>query len=133
LLTRAASARNDSGTGIAPNYGVADPNVVVHHVRIPEPARPIEEWSDEDINAQYQRPMGLAYNALHHGRADGVTRFVFVLPPTTSAASEGVRLLALGAARQWADEGVTVNCIVGEDNLAAIAFLASGAVTGKTL
>jgi hypothetical protein len=112
---------------------VPDPHVVVHHVAAPDEPKPIEQWSDEDINARYQRPMGLAYNALHHGRANGVTRFVFVLPTTTSALSEGVRLLALGAARQWADEGVTVNCIVGADNPTAIAFLASGAVNGKTL
>lgn len=111
---------------------MADPNVVVHHVRVPDDAKPIEQWSDEDINAQYQRPMGLAYNALHHGRAKGATRFVFVLPKTTSAVSEGVRILALSAARQWEPDGVTVNCIVG-DNPTAIAFLASGAVNGKTL
>jgi hypothetical protein len=112
---------------------VADPHVVVHHVRVPEDVKPIEEWGWADLDSRYQRPMGLAYNALYHGRANGVTRFVFVLPSEVSAVSEGVRLLALGAARQWADEGITVNCIVGGDNLAAIAFLASGAVTGKTL
>jgi hypothetical protein len=111
---------------------VPDPHVVVHHVEVPDDPKPIEQWSDEDINARYQRPMGLAYDALHHGRAQGVTRFVFVLPPTVSAASEGVRILALSAARQWEPEGVTVNCIVG-DNPTAIAFLTSGAVTGKTL
>jgi hypothetical protein len=111
---------------------VADPNVVVHHVVVPEQVKPIEQWTDDDISAHYERPMGLAHNALHRGRAQGVTHFVFVLPETTSAASEGVRILALSAARQWEPEGVTVNCIVG-DNPTAIAFLATGSVNGKTL
>ena len=99
---------------------------------LPEAPAPIEDWSDADIAANYDDPARAALDALQEGKAAGATRFVFVLPPETGAATEAVRLLALSAARQWADEDVTVNCIVG-DNADAIAFLASGAVTGKTL
>src|SRR5205085_1837193 len=58
---------------------------------------------------------------LRDGRAAGVTRFVFVVPSIvemgaagfgpTCAAAEAVRVLALGAARQWKADGVTVNCL----------------------
>ena len=98
----------------------------------PAASAPIEDWSDADIAARYDDPARAALDALRDGKRAGATRFVFVLPPETNAASEAVRLLALSAARQWEAEGVTVNCVVG-DNTDAIAFLASGAMTGKTL
>jgi hypothetical protein len=110
-------------------------DVVVHRVVVPDDPKPIEAWTDNDIAARYEHPASGALRVLQQGRATGVTRFVFVLPATTSAASEAVRILALSAARQWENEGVTVNCIVSStgDDLPAIAFLTSGAVTGKTL
>ena len=101
-------------------------------MRVPDDAKPIDTWTDGDIAARYDDPARTALETLQAGRRDGATRFVFVLPERVSAASEAVRLLMLGAARQWESDGITVNCIVG-DNAAAMEFLASGAVTGKTL
>jgi hypothetical protein len=55
----------------------------------------------------------------------------------TCAAGEAVRVLALSAARQWKEHGVTVNCIAREsadDDIAALVeFLSSGAVSGETI
>ncbi|HVT77038.1 MAG TPA: hypothetical protein VHD87_08415 [Acidimicrobiales bacterium] len=112
---------------------MAEPHVVVHHVDVPVDPLPIEAWTDDEIAARYDEPARAARRALQEGRAAGVARFVFVLPATVSAASETVRILALSAARQWADEGVTVNCVVGDAAPAVVEFLSSGAVTGKTL
>jgi 3-oxoacyl-[acyl-carrier protein] reductase len=64
---------------------------------------------------------------------------VGLVPLTT--ALEGVRALAKSAARQWADHGITVNCIVGDlelrDEIAGVVdFLAGeagGAITGQTI
>ncbi|HVV35930.1 MAG TPA: hypothetical protein VHC63_04945 [Acidimicrobiales bacterium] len=112
---------------------MAEPNVVVHHVDVPDDPLPIEAWTDDEIAARYDVPARGALRALQEGRADGVRRVVFVLPATVGPASETVRILALSAARQWADEGVTVNCIVGDAAPAVVEFLSSGAVTGKTL
>jgi hypothetical protein len=111
---------------------VATDDVVVHRVSVPGDPKPIEAWTDDDIAARYDDPARAALDALQRGRRDGATRFVFVLPAEVSAASEAVRLLMLGAARQWDSEGVTVNCVVGDDRR-VVEFLASGAVTGKTL
>lgn len=57
----------------------------------------------------------------------------------TCAAAEAVRVLALSAARQWVDDGVTVNCLVaapGDDIAPLVAFLGSDAgasVSGETI
>src|SRR5204862_6561468 len=78
-------------------------------------------------------------------------RIIFVMPslslvgavglvPLTTAL-EGVRALAKSAARQWADHGITVNCVVGDIELreeiaGVVGFLASeagGAITGQTI
>jgi hypothetical protein len=55
----------------------------------------------------------------------------------TCAAIEGVRVLALSAARQWADDGVTVNCLLvdsPDDDIAPfVDFLSSGPLNGETI
>jgi NAD(P)-dependent dehydrogenase (short-subunit alcohol dehydrogenase family) len=122
-------------------------HVVVHVVAAAAAAKPIEELSDADIESQYDSVVRAALSALQTGRAAGATRFVFVLPSlaergaggyaTTCAAAEAVRVLALGAARQWNDEGVTVNCISrdsADDDIAPLVeFLSSGTANGETL
>lgn len=78
-------------------------------------------------------------------------RIIFVMPSVSlvgaeglvplSAALEGVRALAKSAARQWADRGVTVNCVAGDldrrdDIEAVVDMLASHdglAITGQTI
>jgi 3-oxoacyl-[acyl-carrier protein] reductase len=120
---------------------------VVHVVAADAAAKPIEDLTDADIASRYDEPARGALRVLQEGRARGVTRFVFVLPSVaergasgytaTAAAAEAVRVLALGAARQWKDEGVSVNCVLvdsSEDDVDPIvAFLSSGAVTGETI
>jgi NAD(P)-dependent dehydrogenase (short-subunit alcohol dehydrogenase family) len=119
---------------------------VVHVVAGAATAAPIEDLSDADIEAQYDGIVRAALSALQAGRAEGATRFVFVIPSiaergasgfaTTCAAAEAVRVLALSAARQWNDEGVTVNClrVASEDDDIAplVEFLSSGSVNGET-
>lgn len=112
----------------------------MHHVRAATPT-PIEALSDDDIARDYDDEAAAALRALQVGRGTGATRFVFVLPVgggvTTAAATEAVRLLALSAARQWVDDGVTVNCVVASgDNTAIVDFLTSEAaahVSGQTI
>ena len=121
---------------------------VVVHVVAPAPSpMPIEDLSEGDIEALYDGVVRGALSALQTGRADGVTRFVFVLPSMAErgaagftaacAAIEGVRVLALSAARQWADEGVTVNCLLvdspDDDVAPLVEFLSSGEVNGETI
>jgi NAD(P)-dependent dehydrogenase (short-subunit alcohol dehydrogenase family) len=122
-------------------------DVVVHVVAPAAAAVPIEELRDGDIEAQYDGVVRGALSALQSGRANGATRFVFVLPSMAErgaaqyaaacAAIEGVRVLALSAARQWADEGVTVNCVLvdsPEDEIAPLVdFLSTGAVNGEAI
>ena len=78
-------------------------------------------------------------------------RIIFVMPSVSlvgavglvplTTALEGVRALARSAARQWADHGITVNCVVGDverrDEIAGVVdFLAGeagGAITGQTI
>ena len=78
-------------------------------------------------------------------------RIVFVMPSVSlvgavglvplTTALEGVRALARSAARQWADDGITVNCVVGdverrEEIAGVVDFLAGeagGAITGQTI
>jgi NAD(P)-dependent dehydrogenase (short-subunit alcohol dehydrogenase family) len=128
---------------------------VVHVVAPVAPARPIEDLISADITSLYDGEVRMALLLLQQGRADGATRFVFVLPSVaergaagyaaTCAAAEAVRVLALGAARQWNGEGVTVNCVAApwpyaetlDDDIAPLVeFLSSdaaGRVTGETL
>lgn len=116
---------------------MAESDVVVHHVKA-APAAPIESLTDDDIAAQYDAEAYAALRVLQEGRANGATCFVFVLPDATStttrAAVEAVRVLMLGAARQWHDDGVTVNCVVGDGDLeSVVTFLAGGSVSGQTI
>jgi NAD(P)-dependent dehydrogenase (short-subunit alcohol dehydrogenase family) len=130
-------------------------HVVVHVVAPVAPAKPIEEMLDADIASMYDFPVRSALMLLQTGRAKGATRFVFVIPAivemgasghaATCAAAEAVRVLALGAARQWNAEGVTVNCLsapwpyaesLDDDIAPVVAFLASDAgasVNGETI
>lgn len=81
----------------------------------------IEDLHDVDITTIFDTEVRLALNALQRGRAAGATRFVMLVAAMAAtgeaglaapcAASEAVRVLALGAARQWGGEGVTVNCV----------------------
>jgi NAD(P)-dependent dehydrogenase (short-subunit alcohol dehydrogenase family) len=120
---------------------------VVHVVAPVAAATSIEDLTDADIESLYDAEVRAALAALQDGRANGVTRFVFVLPSihevgargyaATCAAAEAVRVLALSAARQWKDEGVSVNCVSVEspddDITSIVEFLSSGAVSGETL
>jgi 3-oxoacyl-[acyl-carrier protein] reductase len=81
----------------------------------------------------------------------GGGRIIFVMPSVSlvgaaglvplTTALEGVRALARSAARQWADRGITVNCVVGDielrDEIAGVVdFLAGdagGVITGQTI
>jgi 3-oxoacyl-[acyl-carrier protein] reductase len=81
----------------------------------------------------------------------GGGRIIFVMPSVSllgavglvplTTALEGVRALAKSAARQWAQHGITVNCVVGDiemrDEIAGVVdFLsgdAGGAITGQTI
>lgn len=76
---------------------------------------------------------------------------IFVMPSVSlagaaglvplTAALEGVRALARSAARQWADRGITVNCVVGDierrDDIAGVVEFLAGengrVITGQTL
>lgn len=120
---------------------------MVHVVAPVAAAKPIEELTDAEVDARYDAPVRAALSALQGGRAAGVKRFVFVLPSisergasghaATCAAAEAVRVLALSAARQWADDGVTVNCVLvdspDDDVTPLVEFFARGAVSGETL
>jgi NAD(P)-dependent dehydrogenase (short-subunit alcohol dehydrogenase family) len=139
----------------ASNYDVAADGVVLHVVTPVAPAKPIEEMHDVDIASMYDSEVRVALMLLKHHRAEGATRFVFVIPSmvemgaaghaATCAAAEAVRVLALGAARQWMADGVTVNCLSApwpyaeslDDDIAPIvAFLTSDAgasVSGETI
>jgi NAD(P)-dependent dehydrogenase (short-subunit alcohol dehydrogenase family) len=121
--------------------------VVVHVVAGETPAKPIEQLDDADIASLYDEPVRAALDELQRGRASGETRFVLVIPAmhetgagghaATCAAAEGVRVLALSAARQWQAEGVTVNCIAvdspDQDIAPLVELCASGHVNGETL
>jgi NAD(P)-dependent dehydrogenase (short-subunit alcohol dehydrogenase family) len=136
----------------ASNYGVPDAHVSVHYVKGPAQGTPVEALHDRDIRELYDDEASAALAVLQEGREMGVTRFVFVIPSVaqvgaaryaaTCAAAEAVRVLALSAARQWRDEGVTVNCIAAsfpyapEDLAPLVEFLASEAgacVSGETI
>jgi NAD(P)-dependent dehydrogenase (short-subunit alcohol dehydrogenase family) len=130
-------------------------HVVVHVVAAGAPALAVDDMSDADIESLYDAVVRDALSVLQVGRVQRVTRFVFVIPSiaergaggyaATCAAAEAVRVLALGAARQWTGDGVTVNCLAApwpyaaslDDDIAPlVAFLASDAaalVTGETI
>ena len=122
-------------------------HVVVHVVAADAPASPVEDLTDDDIEALYDGVVRAALRVLQEGRARGVTRFVFVIPSiaergasehaATCAATEAVRVLALGAARQWNDAGVTVNCLLvdspNDDVVPLVEFLAGSSVNGATI
>ena len=81
----------------------------------------------------------------------GGGRIIFVMPSVSivgaaglvplTTALEAVRALARSAARQWADHGVTVNCVVGDierhDEIKGVVDFLAGetgaAVTGQTI
>ncbi len=139
----------------ASNYDVPADGVVLHVVAPVAPAKPIEEMHHADIASMYDDPVRAALLLLKEGRAEGATRFVFVIPSmvemgasghaATCAAAEAVRVLALGAARQWQADGVTVNCVsaawpyaesLHDDIAPIVAFLTSDAgagVSGETI
>ena len=112
---------------------------------------------DTDESSWEQRCEAVVLDALHRTQEafssfeGGGGRIIFVMPSVSligavglvplTAALEGVRALARSAARQWADHGITVNCVVGDierrDEIARVVdFLASeagGAITGQTI
>jgi 3-oxoacyl-[acyl-carrier protein] reductase len=112
---------------------------------------------DTDESMWEQRCETVVLDALHRAQEafssfDGSGgRIIFVMPSVSlvgaaglvplTAALEGVRALARSAARQWADHGITVNCVAGDierrDEIAGVVdFLAGetgGAITGQTL
>ena len=132
-----------------------EPGVVLHVVSPVAASKSVEDLDDADIGALYDDQARAALTAMKQGRADGATRFVFVIPSivemgaagyaATCAAAEAVRVLALGAARQWKPDGVTVNCVAApfpyaeslhDDIAPLLEFLASAAgaeVSGTTI
>ena len=122
-------------------------HVVVHVVTADAPAMAIEALSNADIESLYDAPVRDALRVLQEGRARGVTRFVFVIPSlaergaaqhaATCAAAEAVRVLALGAARQWNGSGVTVNCLLvdsaNDDVAPLVDLLAGSTMNGQTI
>ena len=112
-------------------------------------AKSIETLDETAIESMYDNEVRAALDVLQQGRANGETRFIFVIPPmhemgasgyaASCAAAEGVRVLALSAARQWMAEGVTVNCIaaLADDDIAPLVdFLsrdAGAGVSGETI
>jgi 3-oxoacyl-[acyl-carrier protein] reductase len=112
---------------------------------------------EADENAWEQRCEAVLLDALHRAQEafssfDGRGgRVVFVMPSVSligaaglvplTTALEGVRALAKSAARQWADHGITVNCVVGDTSLRdeiadVVGFLGSeagGVITGQTI
>ena len=112
---------------------------------------------DTDEGSWEERCEAVVLDALHRvqeafssfeGRGG---RIVFVMPSVSlvgavglvplTTALEGVRALAKSAARQWAEHGITVNCVVGdierrEEIAGVVDFLAGdagGAITGQTI
>jgi len=112
---------------------------------------------DTDESSWEQRCEAVVLDALHRAQEafssfdGGGGRIIFVMPSVSlfgavglvplTTALEGVRALAKSAARQWADHGITVNCVVGDierrDEIAGVVdFLAAeagGAITGQTI
>jgi 3-oxoacyl-[acyl-carrier protein] reductase len=112
---------------------------------------------DTDESGWEQRSEAVVFDALRRAQEafssfdGGGGRIIFVMPSVSllgaaglvplTTALEGVRALAKSAARQWADHGITVNCVVGDlerrDEIAGVVdFLASeagGAITGQTI
>jgi 3-oxoacyl-[acyl-carrier protein] reductase len=112
---------------------------------------------DTDESSWEERCEAVVLDALHRAQQafssfeGGGGRIVFVMPSVSlvgavglvplTTALEGVRALAKSAARQWADHGITVNCVVGDierrDEIAGVVdFLAGeagGAITGQTI
>jgi NAD(P)-dependent dehydrogenase (short-subunit alcohol dehydrogenase family) len=130
-------------------------DLVVHSGHALVPPMAIEDMHDMDIATIYDGAVRVALMALQSGRAAGATRFVLIIPSMAEtgaagfaalcAATEAVRLLALGAARQWREDGVTVNCLATafpfepehvSDLAPAVVFLASevgAGVSGVTI
>lgn len=124
--------------------------IVVHVVARTAQPGSVENLHDADIESLYDNEVRAALDVLKRGRADGATRFVFVIPAiaergesgyaATCAAAEAVRVLALSAARQWIDDGVTVNCLSApwpyaaslDEDIAPLVKL-SGAMSGETI
>ena len=95
---------------------------------------------DTDEDRWEQRCEAIVFDALQRAQeafssfAGGSGRIVFVMPSVSllgaaglvplTAALKGVRALAKSAARQWAEQGITVNCVVGDierrDEIAAV-------------
>jgi 3-oxoacyl-[acyl-carrier protein] reductase len=91
--------------------------------------------TDTDEDEWERRCEAVVLDALHRAQ-EGLASFegrggriIFVMPSVSligaeglaplTAALEGVRALAKSAARQWADRGVTVNCVAGDLTLQA--------------
>lgn len=128
---------------------------MVHTVGVASGPSHIEDATDADIDALYDSEVRAALAVLQDGRRAGADRFVFVIPSIvatgaagfgpTCAAAEAVRVLAIGAARQWEVDGVTVNCVAvpfpystssDADVAALVAFLGTDAaahISGTTI
>jgi len=132
-------------------------SVAVVHVGCDSDALIPAPLIDTNESSWEQRCEAVVLDALHRAQEafssfeGGGGRIIFVMPSVSlvgavglvplTTALEGVRALAKSAARQWADHGITVNCIVGDierrDEIAGVVdFLggeAGGAITGQTI
>lgn len=133
-------------------------------------ARPFASITDDDFELAFEHPVQETIRQMQGAVANGVTRIVVVVPTTamsggshyahTAMAAEAVRVLVKSAARQWGEQGITVNAVAvdpatvldtaelagpvslapparpGADPQAVIDFLcsdAAGDVTGQTV
>jgi len=132
-------------------------SVAVLHVACDADALIPAPLIDTDESSWEQRCEAVVHDALQRAQQaflsfdGGGGRIIFVMPSVSlvgavglvplTTAIEGVRALARSAARQWADHGITVNCVVGDierrDEIAGVvdflAGAAGGAITGQTI
>ena len=132
-------------------------SVAVVHVGCDRDALVPAPFIDTDEIGWEQRCETVALDALHRAQeafrsfAGEGGRIIFVMPsisltgavglvPLTTAL-ESVRALARSAARQWAEHGITVNCVVGDierrDEIEGVVDFLAGetgaAITGQTI
>ena len=121
------STRDDIGEAVAFAAGRLGPIDGLVHTAVDPVAfepRPLVEVDDEHFDAVWEATMCSTLYCLQavHGQMAGRGGAIVVTVPTLAltglaglapyaAASEGQRVLAKSAARQWGPDGITVNCL----------------------
>jgi NAD(P)-dependent dehydrogenase (short-subunit alcohol dehydrogenase family) len=120
-------------------------DIVVHTAVPPDDVVAVEDMDDDAICETWDDPVRTTLLMLQAAYAAGASRIIIITPSVASvgapglsafcAAVEAERVLALSAARQWREEGITVNCLAtslepSDDDIAGlvpiVVFLASG-------